>query len=113
MCSPIVLYSSLKNNASGFTDESSFCTSASDRCVAEAVDVDDYDRISCNPIGGSKGKVVVYDDGNGGECVDGGNGVVEVKECDESELIGKRVSSLDAAFEVYNECFPEGIFHQA
>ena len=26
-----------------------------------------------------------------------------MKESDESELIGKRVSSLDAAFELYNE----------
>ena len=37
------------------------------------------------------------------KCVDGDECVVEVKECEESELIGKRVGSLDAAFELYNE----------
>jgi len=58
---------------------------------------------------------VASDDGNGAggvsnyvvidkeKCVDGDECVVEVKESEESELIGKRVSFLDAAFEVYNE----------
>ena len=35
------------------------------------------------------------------KCVDDDECVVEVKESDESELTGKRVSSLDFAFEVY------------
>ena len=96
-------------------DDTLFYTPTLDRYVAEAVDVDDYVRILCNPTGGSKGKGVAFDDGNGvggastyvvideDKCVDGDECVVEVKECEESQLIGKRVSSLDAAFEVYNE----------
>jgi len=37
------------------------------------------------------------------KCVDDDECVVKVKEADESELIGKRVSSMDIVFEVYNE----------
>ena len=37
-------------------------------------------------------------------CVDVGDEcIVEVKEADSLELIGKRVSSIDVAFKVYNE----------
>ena len=98
-----------------YADDTSFYTSTLDRCVAEPVDVDDYVRILCNPTGGSKGKGVASDDGNGAggvsnyvvidkeKCVDADECVVEVKECEESELIGKRFTSLDAAFEVYND----------
>ena len=104
-------------------DDTSFYTSTLDCCVTEAVDVDDYVRILCNPTGGSKGKGVAFDDGNGVDgvsnyvvidkekCVDGDECVVEVKECEESELIDKRVSSLNVAFEVYNEyAFCKGFF---
>jgi len=94
-----------------YVDDTSFYTSTLDSCVAEAVDVDDYFRILCNRTGGSKGKGVASDDGNGAgrvsnyvvidkeKCIDGDECVVDVKKCEESELIG----SLDAAFEVYNE----------
>ena len=98
-----------------YADDTSFYTSILDRCVAEAADVDDYIRIFCNSTGGSKGKGVASDNGNGvggisnyvvidkEKCVDGDECFIEVKECEESELIGKRVSSLDATFEAYNE----------
>ena len=38
------------------------------------------------------------------KCVDDDECVVEVKEADESELTGKRFSSIGVAFQVYNEC---------
>ena len=69
----------------------------------------------CNRIGVSKDKDIPSDDGNivGGvstysvihkeKCVDDYEYVVEVKEADELELTGKRVSYVDAAFEVYND----------
>ena len=96
-----------------FADNTSFFLSTLDRSVAKAVEIDDYVRILCNPTGGSKGKGVASDDGNvvrgasnyvvidKEKCVDDDECVVEVKESDESELTGKRVSSLDFAFEVY------------
>jgi len=46
-----------------------------------------------NCVAVDKEKCVDIDD----ECV------VEVKEADKSELTGKRVTSIDVAFEVYNE----------
>ena len=109
-------YSSPQKNFFFFYgDDTSFYTSTLDRCVAETVDVDDYVRILCNRTGGSKGKGVTSDDGNGAgglsnyvvidkeKCVNGDECVVEVKKCEESKLIGKRVSSLDAPFEVCDE----------
>ena len=114
MCSPTLHYSSPPKNFF-YADDTSFYTSTLDHCVAEAVDVNDYIRILCNRTGGSKGKGVASDDGNGvsgvsnyvvidrEKCIDGDECVVEVEECEESELIGKRVSSLDATFEVYDE----------
>ena len=69
----------------------------------------------CNLTGVSKGKGLASNDGNivGGvsncvvidkkKCVVADECVIEVKEADESELIGKRVSSIVAAFEVYND----------
>ena len=98
-----------------YADDTLFYTSILDRCVAKIVDVDDYVRILCNRTGDSKGKGVASDDrdGAGGvsnyvmidkeKCVAGDEYVAKVKECEESELIGKRVSSLDDVFEVYNE----------
>jgi len=119
-------YSSPQKKIFVYADDTSFYASTLDRCVTEAVDVDDYIRILCNCTGSSKGKVVASDDCNGAggvsnyvvinkeKCVDGDECVVEVKECEESEMTGKRVSSLDAAFEVYNEYafhkgFPLGV----
>ena len=52
-----------------------------------------------NGVGGVSDYVLIDKE----KCVDDDECVVEVKECDESELIGKRVSSLGVAFEVYNE----------
>jgi len=114
LCSPI-LHCSSPQKYFFLADDTSFYTSTLDCCVTEAVDVDDYVRILCNPTGGSKGKCMASDDGNGvggvsnyvvidkKKRVEGDECVVEVKECEESELIDKRVSSLDAAFKVYNE----------
>ena len=47
-------------------DDTSFYTSTIDRCVADAVDVDDYVRILCNRSGDSKGKGMASDDRNCG-----------------------------------------------
>ena len=44
----------------------------------------------CNGAGGVSNYVVIDKE----KCVDGDECVVEVKECEESELIGKRVSVL-------------------
>ena len=52
-----------------------------------------------NGVGGVSNYVVIDKE----KCVNGDECVVEVKECEESEMIDKRVSSLDTAFEIYNE----------
>ena len=88
-----------------------------DRSVAEVVAVDDYVRVLYNPASVAKCKYVAFDNGNiiadvsncvvidKEKCVDvDGEYVVEVNEANESELTGKRISSIDVAFEVYNEC---------
>ena len=76
--------------------------------VVKVVNVDDYVRVLFNTTSVSKGKDVASDDGNivsdKEKCVDVDDEcVVEVKEADSLELIGKRVSSIDVTFEVYNE----------
>ena len=75
------------------------------------------------PTGGSKGKGMASDNRNiisdvskyvvinKEKCIDDDECVTEVKESDESELICKRVSSIDAAFEVYNEYLSVKVFY--
>ena len=67
------------------------------------------------PTGGSKGKGMASDNRNiisdvskyvvinKEKCIDDDECVTEVKESDESELNGKRVSSINAAFEIYKK----------
>ena len=94
-----------------------------DHSIAEVIDVDDYVRVLCNPVGvsirkdmASQCNYVVPSNGNiipsmsnfvladKEKCVDvDAKCVARVKEVDESETISKQVSSLDVAFEVYDE----------
>ena len=55
LCSPIMCIAHHKNYAV-FADDTLFFISTLDRSVAEAVDVDYYVRVLCNPTGISKGK---------------------------------------------------------
>jgi len=96
-----------------FVDDTSFLLSTLDHSIAEAVDVDKGNGMASDDsdiIGGVSNCVVIDKE----KCVDDDEYVVEVKEYDELELIGKRVSSIDVTFEVCNEyvsvrVFPLGV----